>query len=61
MTNQQPKKPKKIIQINPLAPDEGDEEDSTYNKFKTANEIEIGEAYKTGPSHIELDSLDEVI
>ena len=41
--------------------DEGDEGTSTYNKFKTQHEIEIGEAYKTGPSRLILDDMDEII
>ena len=41
--------------------DGGDEGTSTYNKFKSHNEIEIGEAYKTGPARIILDDLDELV
>lgn len=41
--------------------DEGDEGTSTYNKFKTQHEIEIGEAYKTGPTRLVLDDMDEII
>ncbi len=31
------------------ADEDGDEGDCTYAKFKTQHELEIGEAYKTGP------------
>ena len=41
--------------------DEGDEGTSTYNKFKTQHEIEIGEAYKTGPTRLVLDDMDEIL
>lgn len=40
---------------------DGDEGTSTYNKFKTHNEVEIGEAYKTGPIRLQLDELDEIV
>lgn len=40
---------------------DGDEGSSTYNKFKTQHEIEIGEAYKTGPARLQLDDLDEIV
>ena len=40
---------------------DGDEGTSTYNKFKTQHEIEIGEAYKTGPARLQLDDLDEIV
>ena len=39
----------------------GDENTSTYKKFKSHNEVEIGEAYKTGPARIQLDDLDSLI
>lgn len=39
----------------------GDDNTSTYNKFKSHNEVEIGEAYKTGPARIKLDDLDSLV
>lgn len=41
--------------------EEGDEGTSTYNKFKTQHEVEIGEAYKTGPVRLVLDEMDEIL
>lgn len=44
--------------------DEGADDDnemSTYSKFKTQNELDIEKAFQSGPKHIELDELDEVI
>jgi hypothetical protein len=47
---EQPTKKQKKQRPTHIVDDEsGDEADSTYNKFKTQNEIAIGEAYKTGP------------
>ena len=37
-----------------------DNENSTYGKFKTQNELDIEKAFETGPKQIELDELDEV-
>ena len=34
---------------------------NTYAKFKTQHEIEIGEAYKTGPARLLLDDMDELL
>ena len=39
----------------------GDQATSTYSKFKTQHEMEIGEAYKTGPERIQLDDLDDLL
>lgn len=36
-------------------------ETSSYNRFKTANELTIEDAYKTGPARLSLDDLDEII
>ena len=45
-----------------MASDEdGEEWESTYAKFKTQHEIEIGEAYKTGPQYLSLDDIDEIL
>jgi hypothetical protein len=41
--------------------DGGPNETSSYNRFKTANELTIEEAYKTGPDRLTLDELDEII
>lgn len=57
----QPKKQKKPIVVGDAAGSDGDEGTSTYNKFKTQHEIEIGEAYKTGPTRLLLDDLDEIV
>ena len=38
--------------------DEDDMGDSTYAKFKTQNEIDQAEAFKSGPSYLNLDNLD---
>jgi len=60
----QPKKPKKEkvhVELNAGNNSDGDEGSSTYNKFATKNEVEIGEAYKTGPLPIRLDDLDEIV
>lgn len=37
-----------------------DNENSTYSKFKTQNELDIEKAFETGPKLMELDELDEV-
>ena len=37
------------------------DQQSTYCKFKTQNEVELEKAFETGPKHMELDSLDEII
>ena len=55
-----PKQKQRVRDIDDLY-EEGDEGSSTYNKFKTQHEIEIGEAYKTGPTRLVLDDLDEII
>lgn len=54
-------KPKQRVKDIDENLDEGDEGTSTYNKFKTQHEIEIGEAYKTGPTRLVLDDMDEII
>ena len=54
------KKKQRVKDIDDVI-EEGDEGTSTYSKFKTQNEIEIGEAYKTGPQRLLLDDLDEII
>lgn len=38
----------------------GDNDTSTYSKFKTQNELDIEKAFESGPKKIELDELDEV-
>ena len=38
----------------------GDNECSSYSKFKTQNEIDIEKAFETGPKKMELDEDDEV-
>jgi hypothetical protein len=38
----------------------GDNENSTYSKFKTQNELDIEKAFETGPKKMELDEDDEV-
>ena len=37
------------------------DQQSTYCKFKTQNEVDLEKAFETGPKHMELDSLDEII
>ena len=37
------------------------DQQSTYSKFKTQNEIEIDRAFETGPEMIKLDGLDEIV
>lgn len=59
---EQPTKKQKKQRPTHIVDDEsGDEADSTYNKFKTQNEIAIGEAYKTGPQRLQLDDMDEIV
>jgi hypothetical protein len=43
--------------------DEGepDEGTSTYNKFKTQNEMDLEKALASGPPEVALDDLDELI
>ena len=36
------------------------DQQSTYSKFKTQNELEIEKAFETGPKLITLDDLDEI-
>ena len=38
----------------------GDNENSSYSKFKTQNEMDIEKAFEAGPKIIELDELDEL-
>ena len=38
----------------------GDNETSTYSKFKTVNEMDIEKTFEIGPKAIELDELDEL-
>jgi|688.fasta_scaffold736719_2 hypothetical protein len=45
----------------PMCDEDGDEEGSSYAKFKTQHEMEIEEAYKTGPAYILLDDIDELV
>lgn len=52
--------PAKVKKQKPIEDSDG-EDNSTYNKFKTQNEVEIGEAYKTGPVRLQLDDMDEIV
>ena len=38
-----------------------DNQTSTYNKFKTQNELDLEKAIASGPPEIPLDDLDELI
>ena len=37
-----------------------DNDNSTYSKFKTQNELDIEKAFQSGPKFMQLDELDEV-
>lgn len=54
-------KKQKKEKFHAVADEEGEDDNSTYAKFKTQHEMEISEAYKTGPSYFSLDEIDEIL
>ena len=40
--------------------EQADNDNSTYSKFKTQNEMDIEKAFEAGPKKIDLDELDEL-
>jgi hypothetical protein len=41
--------------------EEGDDRTSTYNKFKSQNEMDLEKALASGPHEVALDDLDELV
>lgn len=55
-----PKKQKKE-KVNAVVNEEGEDDNSTYAKFKTQHEMEISEVYKTRPLYFTLDDIYEIL